>query len=83
MDWAALLGAAALLGVIAMALFLLWRLLLGLLLFGPPTYCALVIGHFVGVGSGSAWLGFVSAILAMGVLSELLLAALSWLRRTS
>lgn len=81
MDWGSLVGSAVLLGVVALVLQLLWRLLLGILMFGPPSYCGVIIGHFVGVQSGSAWLGFLSAIAAAGVLGELVCASLRWLRR--
>jgi hypothetical protein len=80
-DWGSLVGSAVLLGVIALVLQLLWRLLLGILMFSPPSYCGVIIGHFVGVQSASAWLGFLSAIVAAGVLGELICAWLRWLRR--
>jgi|CXWL01.1.fsa_nt_gi hypothetical protein len=82
MDWGSLVGSAVLLGVIALVLQLLWRLLLGILMFGPPSYGGVIIGHFVGVQSGSAWLGILSAIVAAGLLAELVGASLRSLRRT-
>ena len=81
MDWGSVVGGAVLLGSIALVLQLLCRLLLGILVFGPPSYGGMIIGHFVGVHSGSAWLGFLSAIAAAGLLSELVCAALRSLQR--
>ena len=80
MDWSSLVGNTVLLGVIALVLQLLWRLLLGILVFGPPAYVALIIGHFVGGQSGSAWLGFLSAIVTAGLLGDLVCASLRALR---
>lgn len=80
MDWTSLVGSAVLLGFVALVLQLLWRLLLGILVFAPPSYGGVIIGHFVGVQSGSAWLGFLSAIVAAGLLSELVFASLRSLR---
>ncbi len=81
MDWGSLVGGAVLLGLIALVLQLLWRLVLGILVFGPPSYGGVIIGHFVGVQSGSPWLGFLSAIVAAGLLSELVCALLRSLPR--
>lgn len=81
MDWGSLVGNAVLLGFMALALQLLWRLLLGILVFGPPSYGGVIIGHCVGVQSGDAWLGFSSAIVAAGLLGELVCASLRSLRR--
>ena len=81
MDWGSLIGSAVLLGLITLVLQLLWRLLLGILVFGPPSYGGVIIGHLVGVQSGSTWLGFLSAIVAAGLLGELVCASLRSLRR--
>ena len=83
MDWGLLVAGAVLLGFIALVLQLLWRLLLGILVFGPPSHGGVVIGHFVGVQSGSVWLGFLSAIVAAGLLGELVCASLRKLRRAN
>jgi hypothetical protein len=80
MDWGSLVGSAVLLGFIALVLQLLWRLLLGIFVFGPPSYGGLIIGHFVGDQSGSFWLGFLSAIVAAGLLGDLVCASLRALR---
>lgn len=82
MDWGSLAGGVILLSFIALVLQLLWGLLLGILVFGPPSYCGVIIGHFVGVQSGSAWLGILSAIVAAGLLTELVGASLPSPRRT-
>ena len=83
MDWGSLVGSVILLGVVALVLQLLWRLLLGILVFGPPSYGGVIIGHFVGVQSDSAWLGFLSAIVAAGLLGELACASLHSLKRAN
>jgi hypothetical protein len=80
MDWGSLIGGAALLGATALVLQLLWRVLIGLLVFGPPAYAGVIIGHFVGVQAGSAPLGVLTAIVAAGVFAELVRASLRWLR---
>jgi hypothetical protein len=82
MDWGSLACSVVLLSFIALVLQLLWRLLLGILVFGPPSYGGVIIGHFVGVQSGSAWLGILSSIVAAGLLAELVGASLRSLRRT-
>lgn len=81
MDWGSLVGSFVLLGVIALVLQLLWRLLLGILVFGPPSYGGVIIGHFVGTQSGDAWLGFLCAIVAAGLLGQLVGVSLRTLRR--
>jgi hypothetical protein len=81
MDWGSLVGSVMLLGFVALVLQLLWRLLLGILVFGPPSYGGVIIGHFVGDQSGSAWLGFICATVAAGLLRELVCASLRTLRR--
>jgi type IV secretory pathway TrbL component len=81
MDWASLVGSVVLLGCIALVLQLLWRLLLGILVFGPPSYSGVIIGHFVGDQTGSAWVGFLCAIAAAGLLGDLVCASLRNLRR--
>jgi hypothetical protein len=81
MDWGSLAGGVVLLGFIALVLQLLWRLLLGILVFGPPSYGGVIIGHFVGVQSDIAWLGFLSAMVSAGLLGELVCASLRSLRR--
>ena len=83
MDWGSLAGGVVLLGFIALMLQVLWRLLLGILVFGPPSYGGVIIGHFVGVQSGSAWLGLLCAIVAAGLLGELVCASLRSLRRAN
>jgi hypothetical protein len=83
MDWGALVGGAALLGLIAIVLQLLWRLLLGLLVVGPPSYGGVIVGHVVGVQSESAWLGFLTAVIVAGILGETICASLRALRRIS
>jgi hypothetical protein len=80
-DWGSLVGSAVLLGFIALILQLLWRLLLGILVFGPLSYGGVIVGHFVGVQSGSVWLGSLSAIVAAGLLGELVCASLRSLWR--
>lgn len=80
MDWASLVGGAVLLGLVALVLQLLWRLMLGLLVFGPPSYGGVIIGHFVGVQFQSAWLGFLAALVAAGMLGELMRGSLRALR---
>lgn len=80
MDWGSLVGSVILLGFVALVLQLLWRLLLGILVFGPPCYSGVIIGHFVGVQSSSFWLGFLCAIVAAGLLGELACASLRALR---
>lgn len=81
MDWGSLVGSTVLLGFIAFLLQLLWRLLLGILVFGPTSYGGVIIGHFVGTQSDSFRLGFLSAIVATGLLGELVCASLRNLRR--
>ncbi|MBX3427944.1 MAG: hypothetical protein KF779_00020 [Hyphomonadaceae bacterium] len=80
MDWGSLVGSVVLLGFVALVLQLLWRLLLGILVFVPPSYGGVIAGHFVGVQCDSAWLGFLSAIVAAGLLSDLVYASLRALR---
>ncbi len=80
MDWGSLVGSVVLLGFVALVLQLLWRLLLGILVFGAPSYGGVIIGHFIGVQSGSPWLGFLSAIVAAGLLGDLVCASLRALR---
>lgn len=80
MDWGSLVGSVVLLGVIASILQLLWRLLLSILVFGPPSYGGVIIGHFVGIQSGSASLGLLSAIVAAGLFGDLVCASLRALR---
>jgi hypothetical protein len=76
MDWGSLIGGVVLLGVIALVLQLLWRALLGLLLFGPPAYGGVIIGHCVGVLTASAPLAVLTAIVAAGAFAELVRAGL-------
>lgn len=80
MDWGSLVGSVVLLGFVALVLQLLWRLLLGILVFGAPSYGGVIIGHFIGVQSGSPWLGFLSATVAAGLLGDLVCASLRALR---
>jgi hypothetical protein len=81
MEWGSLAGGAVLLGLVALVLQLLWRLLLALLLFGPPSYGGVMIGYFVGVQFDSAWLGFLTAVVAAGMLGELVRGSWRALRR--
>lgn len=83
MDWGSLVSSVMLLGFVALVLQLLWRLLLSILVFGPPSYGGVIIGHVVGVQSDSAWLGFLSAIVAAGLLGELVCASLRSLRKAN
>ncbi len=83
MDWGSLVSSVVLLGFIALMMQLRWRLLLGILLFGPPSYGGVIIGHFVGVQSGNVWLGLLCAIVAAGLLGELVCASLRSLRRAN
>ena len=76
MDWGSLIGGAVLLGVIALVLQLLWRALLALLVFGPPAYAGVIIGHVLGVQTGSAPLAVLTAIVVAGVSADLLRASL-------
>ena len=80
MDWGSLVGIAVMIGLIAIVLQLLWRLLLGLLVFGPPSYGGVIVGHFVGVQFQSAWLGLLAAVIVAGILGEVMCAALRALR---
>lgn len=80
MESGLLVGGAVLLGFIALVLQLLWRILLGIVVFGPPSCTGVVIGHAVSVQAESGWLGFLSAIVVDGVLGELVCATLRLLR---
>lgn len=80
MDWGSLVSSVMLLGFVALVLQLLWRLLLSILVFGPPSYGGMITGHFVAVQSGSSWLGFLCAIVAAGLLGDLVCASLRALR---
>lgn len=81
MDWGARVGGAVLLGLVALVLQLLWRLLLGLLVFGPPSYDGVVVGHFVGVQFESARFGFLATLIVAGILGEVVCASLRAVRR--
>ena len=80
MDWGSFIGGAVLLGAVALVLQLLWRALLGLLLFGPPAYAGVIIGHLIGVLTGSAPLAVLTAIVVAGVSADLVRASLRQLR---
>lgn len=71
MDAGSILGGAFLLLLGIAVLQICWRLLLILLVLGPPTLVAMHAGHFVGMHSDSALAGFLTAVCVAGMLGEL------------
>lgn len=73
MDWGAIIGVATL-ALIAAALRLLWRMLVLLLVLGPPSYAGIVLGYAVGTALHDAVAGVVIAVIAAGLISDMVLA---------
>ena len=70
MDGGSLAGFALLLTMAIMVLRLLWYWLIVLLVFGPPIYAGIVVGHFVGVQFGSVGAALFAAVVVSGGLIE-------------
>ena len=79
LDWGPLIENAVALGLAALTLWLLWRLLRLLLVLGPPTYAGIVVGHFIAGLTHDAIAGLLVAIVIAGLLGEIVSSACRWL----
>ncbi len=80
MDWGSLAGFALLLPMAIIVLRLLWYWLILLLALGPPTYAAIVAGHFVSVLFNNVGAGMLAAVIVSGCLIETVRCSLRWVR---
>jgi hypothetical protein len=70
-DWDSLIGATLLLTLAIVVLRVLWFWLIILLVFGPPAYAGIVVGHFAGAIARDIGVGLLVAVVVTGLLSEL------------
>lgn len=80
MDWPTLYGGGVLLLLAIAVLHVLWRLLLILVLLGPPTLIGLSTGQLAASQFSNVPFGILTAVIVTGVLSEVTALAVRRLR---